>query len=141
MKQLFKYIVNGLKYFILQTLLETALIIILMYFGLPYSGISVGSEPLWEIIITVLGYHAMFKSLIYSWIYLLLFIVINFYIKSEKQIIYSFINGGLSLLLPLSILILRGLTFTEMTSIFIAALLASTIIIASVNGSSARGVA
>lgn len=141
MKQLFKYIVNGLKYFILQTLLETALIIILMYFGLPYSGILVGSEPLWEIIIAVLGYHAMFKSLTYSWIYLLLFIVINFYTKSEKQIIYSFINAVLSLLLPLSILILRGLTFTEMASVFIATLLASTIIIASVNASSAKGFA
>jgi len=132
MKPVLKYFLNGLKYFVLQTLLETALIVVLMYMGLSYSEMIVGGEPLWEIIIGILGYHAMFKSMIYSWIYLLLFITVGFIVKPKNQVTFSFINGVLSLLLPLVILFLRGLTVLEMANVFIATLLASAIIIGAV---------
>jgi len=132
MKPVLKYFLNGLKYFVLQTLLETALIVVLMYMGFSYSEMIVGGEPLWEIIIGILGYHAMFKSMIYSWIYLLLFITVGFIVKPKNQVTFSFINGVLSLLLPLMILFLRGLTVLEMANVFIATLLASAIIIGAV---------
>jgi len=47
MKSVLKYFLNGLKYFMLQTLLETALIVVLMYMGISYSEIIVDGEPLW----------------------------------------------------------------------------------------------
>lgn len=112
-----------------QTLLETALIVVLMHMGISYSEIIVGGEPLWEIIIGILGYHAMYKSIIYSWIYLLIFVTVGFIVKPNKQVIFCFVNGVLSLLLPLVILFLRGLTVLEMANVFIATLLASAIII------------
>ena len=129
MKSVLKYFLNGLKYFMLQTLLETALIVVLMYMGISYSEIIVDGEPLWEAIIGILGYHAMFKSNMYFWIYLLIFVTVAFIVKPNKQIIFCFINGVLSLLLPLVILFLRGLTILEMANVFIATLLASAIII------------
>jgi hypothetical protein len=84
MKSVLKYFLNGLKYFMLQTLLETALIVVLMYMGISYSEIIVGGEPLCEIIIGILGYHAMFKSIMYSWIYLLIFVTVAFIVKPNK---------------------------------------------------------
>ena len=113
----------------LQTLLETALIVVLMYMGISYSEIIVDGEPLWEAIIGILGYHAIFKSIMYSWIYLLIFVTVAFIVNPNKQVIFCFINGVLSLLLPLVILFLRGLTILEMANVFIATLLASAIII------------
>jgi hypothetical protein len=129
MKSVLKYFLNGLKYFMLQTLLETALIVVLMYMGISYSEIIVDGEPLWEAIIGILGYHAIFKSIMYSWIYLLIFVTVAFIVNPNKQVIFCFINGVLSLLLPLVILFLRGLTILEMANVFIATLLASAIII------------
>jgi hypothetical protein len=129
MKSVLKYFLNGLMYFMLQTLLETALIVVLMYMGISYSEIIVGGEPLCEIIIGILGYHAMFKSIMYSWIYLLIFVTVAFIVKPNKQVIFCYMNGVLSLLLPIVILLLRGLTVLEMANVFIATLLASAIII------------
>lgn len=122
-------ILIGLKYFIFQTLLETMCIITLMYLGLKYSFLEVGGEEWWEVIIGVLGYHALFKSIIYILPYLVLFILAGYILRPKKRIIYGIINFVLSIALPIIILILRELTIEEMLSVFIGTLLSSILII------------
>lgn len=132
MKKQFKSLLNGIRYFVIQSLGETFFIIVLMYLGLPYSEMLVGGEPLWEIIIGILGYNAFFKLLIFGWIYLLLFVGISAYKKDKSQFFFSLVNGLLSLLLPLAILFLRHLDLKEMANILIATVLTSALIIATV---------
>ena len=129
MKKFYKYLLNGIKYFAMQSIGETIFIIILMYFGLPYSGMLVGGEPLWEVIIGILGYHAFFKLLIYGWVYLPLFVGINFYKGFHSELQFSIVNAVLSLLLPVLILFLRHLSIHEMENIFIATFITSGLII------------
>lgn len=129
MKLFIIYLLKALKYFIIQTLSEVILICILIYLGLPYSGIILGNEHLYEIIIGVLGYHALFKSLIYSWFYFILFVLISFLIKCKKEMEFGIINAFLSLLLPFVILLIRHLLFSEMANAFISTIAASVLII------------
>jgi hypothetical protein len=127
-KKISFFLLTAVKYFVLQTLGETFLIVILLYMGLQYSDMFVGNEPLWEVAIGILGYHAFFKALLYGWIYIPVFVAIVAFKNYTREFYYSVINYTLSLLLPLAILFLRDLTVKEMSSVFIATLLTSIII-------------
>jgi hypothetical protein len=97
--------------------------------GFSYSGMVVGGEYFYEVLISVLGYHGLFKLMIYGIPYLFLFVIINFILKNDSQKIFVLINTILSFLLPTIILFIRNLTLSEMKSVFISTIFSSLLII------------
>lgn len=97
MNKILKYLLIAIIHFIFQSLGEAFFIVILMYFGLPYSEMLVGEESLWEVVIAVLGFYVFSKCLYYGWLYLLVFVVVSIYRKYESKISLSILNGVLSI--------------------------------------------
>lgn len=91
-----KYFITAIKLFFLQTILEVVLIIILLYFGIPFFEMNVGNEHFYEIIIGVLGFYALTKCIYYGLIYLIAFIFFSYVFKIENKFRYSILNGILS---------------------------------------------
>lgn len=129
MYKLLRYFLDGCKYFLIQTLLEIIFIVGLMYLGFSYSGLEVGREHFYEVLVGVLGYHGLFKLIIYLIPYLLFFIGICYLGKYQNHKYFSRINALLSIILPIAIKILKDLTFKEMSSVFIATFLSLLIIL------------
>ncbi len=133
-----KYLLNGVKYFAIQLLIETFIVVILTYLGLPYSGMAIGSEPLWKVIIGTFGFYTFGKLVIFSWIYLPFFVGISAYKKYQSQLAFSVLNGLLYILLPLFFLCFllvvynRDLNFIDMLNPIIATILTSALIIITV---------
>jgi hypothetical protein len=96
MKLILNYILSGAKYFIIQTFFEVCLIIILLYLGLPFFEMNVGSEKFYEIVVGVFGFYALTKCIYYSIIYLLLFTTCSYFGKLKTNFSLSLLNALLS---------------------------------------------
>lgn len=126
--KLYSIFLQGLKYFILQTLIEVSIIIMLLYLGLPYFEMNVGNEGFYQIVIGVLGYYALIKCIYYSWIYLIAFTGISFIGKLKTRFAYSLLNAILSITYIMLFLI-NGRLFSWVLNSLLACIAASLIII------------
>jgi hypothetical protein len=124
-----EYFISGCKYFLVQTILEIAFIVGLMYLGFSYSGLEVGNEYFYEVIIGVLGYHGFFKLLIYLVPFLLLFVVTCYLGKFKSPRHFSRVNAVLSLAIPFVVTFLKQLSFKEMSTVLIATAISALIIL------------
>lgn len=121
-------VLQGLKYFILQTILEVNLIILLLYLGMSYFDMKIGSEHFFEIVEGVLGYYAFTKCIYYIWIYIIAFSSIVFIGKLKTNFSYSIVNAILSLFYIMLFLI-NGRLFKWILNPLMASLISSLFII------------
>lgn len=118
----------GVKYFIIQLLLEIITIDIVTRLGIAYSGLeNSGGEPLWEIYIGNAGFYTFNKVLFYSLIYVVLFTVIAYYRKLTSSVAFAILNAFLSLIWIA--IILSNRSFSWLLNPLIATVLASAIIL------------
>ncbi len=120
--------IQGLKYFILQTLMEVIIIIVLLYLGIPYFEMKVGNESFYKMVIGVLGYYALIKCIYYGWIYLIAFTGIGFIWRLKTRFAYSLLNAILSITYIMLFLI-NGKQFSWVLNPLLACIAASSIII------------
>jgi hypothetical protein len=129
-KSIFYYSVQGLKYLIIQGIIEILVILLFEYAGLKVLGWFSRSSLFIENVEGIAWSIGM-KSAMFSIIYVPLFVIL-----SRRAIIsYSLINLGLnSILYIIYIFILRKASFSEVLPLSIATVLSSLIIvIASLN--------
>lgn len=106
-----KYLLNGVKYFVIQLLIETFIVVIITYLGLPYSGLIVGGSSLWSVIIGTFGFYTFYKAIFFSWLYLPLFAGISAYKKYQSHFGFSILNGALCMLFPFLVLCFRWMVY------------------------------
>lgn len=131
MKIFFKYLFTGLKYLILQGIIEIIIIVISEYLGFKVLLDFSKSNLLIENIEGVAWAISM-KTAIFSLIYLPLFAVISSLLTWKKlggNFIFSIVNALLSEALLLTLFLLKHLSFVEMLPPLISTLVASLIII------------
>lgn len=132
MKAFFKYLLNGLKYLIIQGITEIVVIVILEYVGLRVLSDFSRANLFIENVESVAWSIGM-KIAMFCLFYLPLFVGMSA-LLSRKSIInsfkYSIINAVINILLFMVYFILRSADFSEVLNLFIATLLASAIIIA-----------
>jgi hypothetical protein len=130
-----KYLLIGVKYFAIQLLIETFVVVILTYLGLPYSGLIVGGSSLGEVIIGTFGFYTFYKAIFFSWLYLPLFASISAYKKYQNQFAFSILNGVLCLPFPLLVLCFQWMVYDHdldlinKLNLLIAPILTSALII------------
>src|ERR1700682_6772029 len=95
--KLYSIFLQGLKYFVLETLIEVSIIIALLYLGIPYFDMNVGNEHFYQIVIGVFGYYAIIKCIYYSWFYFIAFTAVGCIGKLKTQLGYSLLNAILSI--------------------------------------------
>ncbi len=121
-------LLQALKFFFLQTLIEVILMVILLHLGVSYFDMNVGNEHFYEIIVGVLGYYALTKCIYYSWIYLIAFTGVGVIGKLKSLLSFSIVNAFLSIGYIILFLI-NGRLFSWVVNPLIASLIASFIII------------
>lgn len=135
MKIFLRYFVTGLKYLIIQGIIEIVIIVLLEYLGfnalLDFSRSNLFVEN-----IEGVAWAISMKTAIFSLIYLPLFAVISFLLAWKKvtsKFKFSIINALLSIALLLILFLLKHLNFSEMLPPLMSTLIASLIIILFVN--------
>jgi hypothetical protein len=136
MKAIFENLLTGMKYLISQGLLEIIIILILEYlrFGV-LSDISTKNNLLIENIQGI-AWGISMKTVIFSIIYLPLFVVINFLLawrKLRSTFAQSIVNTILNIALLFALFLLKRKDFMEILPLLTATLIASLIIIVVVN--------
>jgi hypothetical protein len=122
-----KYLINALSFFFIQLGLEILIIVSLLYLGLPYFDMKIGSESFNEIIMGIIGYYGFSKTIFFGWIYILLFVIISYLKKTNSIKPLSFLNAILNLLF-IVIMLLKGKPIEWIISPTIASVIGSFII-------------
>jgi hypothetical protein len=134
MKEIYKYLLNGLKYLVIQGITEIVLIVTLEYSGFKILT-DFSSTNLFIENIEAVVWSISMKTAMFCLFYLPLFVGISALLtwKNITNILkYSIINAFLNALLFMVYFALRNANFSEIANLFIATLLASTLIIITV---------
>ena len=126
--KLYSIFLQGLKYFVLETLIEVSIIIALLYLGIPYFDMNVGNEHFYQIVIGVFGYYAIIKCIYYSWFYFMAFTAVGFIGKLKTQLGYSLLNAILSIAYIMLFLI-NGRLFSWVLNPLLASIITSASLI------------
>ncbi len=132
MTRFFQYLLIALKYLLMQGLVEIILIVLFEYLGIKVL-IDFSRANLFIENVQGVAWEISMKTIMFSFIYLPLFIVVStllWWRKLKNHLVYSFINVLLSLLLSLIfLLLLRQVDFSAVFNLLIVTLLSSVLIL------------
>ncbi len=122
MKRVAINLLIGLLYFITQTTIEMLVILILIYLGIPYSGM--GADNFLQVLAGVVVYFGLTKALYLSALYLILFIVIS----TATKINFRLLNALISIFLFPTIALYFGRNVLTMINPLMSIIISSIIV-------------
>ena len=136
MRALFKYLLNGLKYLVVQGIAEIGIVLVMVYLGINFEAMVYASTTgLFIENVQGVAWNIGMKTAVYGLFYVPLFAGISAlltWMNITDNLRYSVVNLFLSVLLFAVNSSLRDADHSEVSNLFIATILASVIIIMTV---------